>query len=94
MESRHGPGGQARELVARYRPVAYSVSDVVPPQVPDLASTYVLAGGDLASRGERVEAAFCRLWQAATNQPRFRSSVEAPDGGSPWPNASPPQPIP
>ena len=49
---------QARELVARYRPVAYSVSDVVPPQVPDLASTYVLAGGDLSSRGERVEPGF------------------------------------
>jgi hypothetical protein len=49
---------QARELVARYRPVAYSVSDVVPPQVPDLAATYVLAGGDLSSRGERVEPGF------------------------------------
>ena len=49
---------QAREVVARYRPLAYAVSDVVPPQVPDLASTYVLAGGDLSSRGERVEAGF------------------------------------
>ena len=49
---------QARELVARYRPLAYSVSDVVPPQVPDLAATYVLAGGDLSSRGERVEPGF------------------------------------
>jgi hypothetical protein len=49
---------QARELVARYHPVAYSVSDVVPPQVPDLAATYVLAGGDLGSRGERVEPGF------------------------------------
>ena len=49
---------EARELVARYRPVAYSVSDVVPPQVPDLAATYVLAGGDLSSRGERVEPGF------------------------------------
>jgi hypothetical protein len=49
---------QARELVARYRPVAYSVSDVVPPQVPDLASTYVLAGGDLSSRGEAVAPGF------------------------------------
>jgi hypothetical protein len=49
---------QARELVARYHPVAYSVSDVVPPQVPDLAATYVLAGGDLSSRGERVEPGF------------------------------------
>jgi hypothetical protein len=49
---------QARELVARYRPVAYSVSDVVPPQVPDLAATYVLAGGDLSSRGESVTPGF------------------------------------
>jgi cytochrome c553 len=49
---------QAREMVARYRPVAYSVSDVVPPQVPDLAATYVLAGGELANRGERVEPGF------------------------------------
>ncbi len=49
---------QARELVARYHPVAYSVSDVVPPQVPDLAATYVLAGGDLSSRGESVTPGF------------------------------------
>jgi hypothetical protein len=49
---------QARELAARYRALAYSVSDVVPPQVPDLAATYVLAGGDLSSRGERVEPGF------------------------------------
>ncbi len=39
-------------------PLAYSVSDVVPPQVPDLASTYVLAGGELSSRGEKVEPGF------------------------------------
>src|SRR5215471_3104100 len=49
---------QAREIVARYRPVAYSVSDVVPPQVPELAATYVLAGGELANRGDRVEPGF------------------------------------
>ena len=49
---------QSREIVARYRPVAYSVSDVAPPQVPELAATYVLAGGELASRGERVEPGF------------------------------------
>ncbi len=46
------------ESVARYRPVAYSVSDVVPPQVPSLADTYVLAGGDLANKGEKVEPGF------------------------------------
>ncbi len=49
---------RARELVARYRPVAFSVSDVVPPQVPDLAATYVLAGGDLGSRGDSVSPGF------------------------------------
>ena len=58
MESGDRRAREARELVARYRPVAYSVSDVVPPQVPDLAATYVLAGGDLSSRGERVEPGF------------------------------------
>jgi mono/diheme cytochrome c family protein len=46
------------EEMARYRPVAYSVSDVVPPQVPSLAETYVLAGGELANKGERVEPGF------------------------------------
>ena len=46
------------EMMARYRPVAYSVSDVVPPQVPSLADTYVLAGGDLSNNGEKVEAGF------------------------------------
>jgi hypothetical protein len=49
---------QAREMAARYRPVAYSVSDVAPPQVPELAATYVLAGGELANRGDRVEPGF------------------------------------
>ncbi len=47
-----------RESVARYRPVAYAVSDVAPPHVPELASTYVLAGGELANRGEKVEPGF------------------------------------
>ena len=46
------------EMSARYRPVAYSVSDVVPPQVPSLAETYVLAGGELANKGEKVEPGF------------------------------------
>jgi hypothetical protein len=46
------------ELAARYRPVAYSVSDVVPPQVPSLADTYVLAGGELANKGDKVEPGF------------------------------------
>jgi len=42
----------------RYRPVAYAVSDVVPPQVPSVAETYVLAGGELANKGEKVEPGF------------------------------------
>jgi cytochrome c553 len=46
------------EEIARHRPVAYSVSDVVPPQVPTLAETYVLAGGELANKGEKVEPGF------------------------------------
>ncbi|HWB96540.1 MAG TPA: PSD1 and planctomycete cytochrome C domain-containing protein [Bryobacteraceae bacterium] len=46
------------EMVARYRPVAYSVSDVVPPQVPAVADTYVLGGGELANKGEKVEPGF------------------------------------
>jgi hypothetical protein len=47
-----------RESVARYHPVAYSVSDVTPPQVPSLAETYVLAGGELANKTEKVEPGF------------------------------------
>jgi hypothetical protein len=43
------------EAAPRYRPVAYAVSEVVPPDVPEMAPTYVLAGGDLASKGEKVE---------------------------------------
>jgi len=46
------------ESIARYRPVAYSVSDVVPPQVFTLADTYVLGGGDLANKQEKVEPGF------------------------------------
>jgi len=47
-----------RESVARYRPMAYSVSDVTPPQVPSLSETYVLAGGELANKTEKVEPGF------------------------------------
>ncbi len=46
------------EMAARYRPMAYSVSDVVPPQVPTLSDTYVLAGGELANKGDKVEPGF------------------------------------
>src|SRR5207247_11440625 len=43
---------KVNEAAPRYQPVAYSVADVVPPDVPAVADTYVLAGGELASRGE------------------------------------------
>lgn len=43
------------DSMPRYRPVAYSVSDVVPPQVPSVAETYILAGGELANKSEKVE---------------------------------------
>jgi hypothetical protein len=46
------------EMAPRFHPTAYSVSDVVPPQVPSLADTYVLAGGDLSQKGEKVEPGF------------------------------------
>jgi len=57
----HEAQNQARKLtesVGRYRAVAYSVSDVVPPQVPTLAETFVLAGGELANKGEKVDPGF------------------------------------
>ncbi|MFN7921916.1 MAG: PSD1 and planctomycete cytochrome C domain-containing protein [Bryobacteraceae bacterium] len=46
------------ELPARHRPMAYAVADVVPPQVPSVADTYVLAGGELNNKGEKVEPGF------------------------------------
>ena len=49
---------QFADAVPRYRPVAYAVSDVVPPQVPSIADTYVLAGGELANKGEKVDPGF------------------------------------
>lgn len=61
-----------RESVARYRPVAYSVSDVVPPQVPSLAETYVLAGGELANKTEKVEPGFPQAVAVTQNPRRFR----------------------
>jgi hypothetical protein len=44
-----------KELESRYRPVAYSVKDLVPPLVPELPPTYILRGGDLSARSEKVE---------------------------------------
>ena len=36
------------------------MSDVTPPQVPDIAPTFVLAGGALDSKGEKVEPGFLK----------------------------------
>ena len=49
---------QLADAVPRYRPTAYSVSDVVPPQVPALPDSYVLLGGELSAKGEKVEPGF------------------------------------
>ena len=46
------------ELFKRYQPLACAVSDLVPPQVPAIADTYLLAGGELDSKGERVNPGF------------------------------------
>ncbi|MEX2261181.1 MAG: DUF1553 domain-containing protein, partial [Bryobacteraceae bacterium] len=46
------------EAGPRHRPVAYAVSDVTPPHVPSLPDTFVLAGGELAAKGEKVEPGF------------------------------------
>jgi len=51
------------DAMPRYRPVAYSVSDVTPPQVSAIADTYVLAGGELAGKGEKVEPGFPQCLQ-------------------------------
>ena len=47
-----------QELARRYQPVAYAVRDMTPPATPDVPDTYVLVGGDLVARGERVEPGF------------------------------------
>ncbi len=46
------------ELAKRYQAVAYAVRDVAPPAIPEVPETYVLSGGDLAARGEKVEPSF------------------------------------
>ena len=47
-----------QELAKRHQALAYAVKDVAPPAAPDVPDTFVLAGGDLAAKGEKVEAAF------------------------------------
>ncbi len=49
---------QKSDALPRFRATAYSVSDVVPPQVPSVAETFLLAGGELANKGEKVEPGF------------------------------------
>jgi hypothetical protein len=44
----------------RYQPLAYAVNEVAPPQILEVAPTYILAGGELAAKGERVEPGFPR----------------------------------
>jgi hypothetical protein len=51
---------QYAELLARYQPVAYSVSDVVPPYVMEVNPTYVLGGGDLSAKGDKVEPGYLK----------------------------------
>ena len=46
------------ELYERHRPVAAAVSDLVPPHVPEVATTYVMAGGEFDSPTEKVEPGF------------------------------------
>jgi len=47
-----------QELARRYQPLAYAVRDVAPPAAPDVPDTYVLTGGDLAARAEKVDPGF------------------------------------
>jgi len=46
------------ELEKRYRPVAYSVRDLVPPLVPEVPAAYVLRAGELSAKAEKVEPGF------------------------------------
>jgi hypothetical protein len=49
---------QLTELQRRYRPVAYTVKDIVPPNVPSIAETYILDAGELDAKGAKVEPGF------------------------------------
>jgi hypothetical protein len=42
----------------RYRPLAYAVKDVMPPDVPELPVTHILQGGELDAKQEPVEPGF------------------------------------
>lgn len=47
-----------QELAKRHQPLAYAIRDIAPPAAPELPDTYVLAGGDLNARGEKVKPGF------------------------------------
>ena len=49
---------RVEELEKRYRPVTYSVRDLVPPLVPEVPATYILRAGELSAKAEKVEAGF------------------------------------
>ena len=49
---------RVEELEKRYRPVAYSVRDLVPPSVPEVPATFILRAGELSAKAEKVEAGF------------------------------------
>jgi hypothetical protein len=47
-----------QELARRYQALAYAVKDIAPPAAPDVPDTYILSGGDLNARGEKVDPGF------------------------------------
>jgi hypothetical protein len=47
-----------QELARRYQALAYTVKDVAPPAAPDVPDTYILSGGDLAAKTEKVDPGF------------------------------------
>jgi hypothetical protein len=44
--------------MSRYQPIAYSVNEVAPPAILDIAPTHVLAGGERSAKGDMVEPGF------------------------------------
>jgi hypothetical protein len=47
-----------QELARRHQAIAYAIRDVAPPAAPEIPDTYVLTGGDLNAKGEKVKAGF------------------------------------
>jgi hypothetical protein len=52
---------KVNEAALRYRPVAYAAADVTPPHVPAIPDTFVLSGGDLGNKAEKVEPGFLQV---------------------------------